>query len=194
MTARLLIADDEISIRQGLRDALLAHGYVIVGEALDGQQAVAMTRQLRPDLVLLDDKMPLLDGLEAATVISRESLAPVVLLTSSPSHEVIDRARRAGVFGYLIKPFRDTELMPHIEVVLARWNVYQKRRNEMIALRNRLDTRTEIDRAKALLIERHGLSEIEAFRRIQQLAMRTRKTMREVAQAILLTDQLADHS
>ncbi|MGC8799985.1 MAG: ANTAR domain-containing response regulator [Chloroflexus sp.] len=194
MTARLLIADDEISIWQGLRDALLAHGYVIVGEALDGQQAVAMTRQLRPDLVLLDDKMPLLDGLEAATVISRESLAPVVLLTSSPSHEVIDRARRAGVFGYLIKPFRDTELMPHIEVVLARWNVYQKRRNEMIALRNRLDTRTEIDRAKALLIERHGLSEIEAFRRIQQLAMRTRKTMREVAQAILLTDQLADHS
>ncbi len=194
MTARLLIADDEISIRQGLRDALLAHGYVIVGEAMDGQQAVAMTRQLRPDLVLLDDKMPLLDGLEAATVISRESLAPVVLLTSSLSHEMIDRARRAGVFGYLIKPLRDTELMPHIEVVLARWNVYQKRRNEMIALRNRLDTRTEIDRAKALLIERHGLSEIEAFRRIQQLAMRTRKTMREVAQAILLTDQLADHS
>ncbi|ACL25388.1 ANTAR domain-containing response regulator [Chloroflexus aggregans] len=194
MTARLLIADDEISIRQGLRDALLAHGYVIVGEAMDGQQAVAMTRQLRPDLVLLDDKMPLLDGLEAATVISRESLAPVVLLTSSPSHEVIDRARRAGVFGYLIKPFRDAELMPHIEVVLARWNVYQKCRNEMIALRNRLDTRTEIERAKALLIERYGLSETEAFRRIQQLAMRTRKTMREVAQAILLTNQLADHS
>ncbi|WP_298405110.1 response regulator [uncultured Chloroflexus sp.] len=191
MVARLLIADDESLIRMHLRETLFALGYVIVGEAADGQQAVAMARQTRPDLVLLDYKMPHLDGLEAATILCHEGIAPVILLTASTSRELAERARMAGVFGYLTKPFRDAELMPLIEVTLARWQVYQARRSEVIALRDRLETRKEIEQAKGVLMDLHGLSEAEAFRRIQQLAMRNRKTMREVAQAILLTRQLA---
>ncbi|GIV86381.1 MAG: Fis family transcriptional regulator [Chloroflexus sp.] len=191
MAARLLIADDEALIRFHLREVLLALGYLIVGEAADGQQAIALTRQMRPDLVLLDYKMPHLDGIEAATVLHNEGLAPVILLTASASRELAERARAAGVFGYLIKPFRDGELLPLIEVVLARWQAYQARRKEMLALRERLETRQEIEHAKHVLMEQHGLTEGEAFRRIQQLAMRNRKTMREVAQAILLTHQLS---
>ncbi|MCX7858698.1 MAG: response regulator [Chloroflexus sp.] len=191
MAARLLIADDESLIRMHLRETLLSLGYLIVGEAADGQQAVAMARQMRPDLVLLDYKMPHLDGLEAAKILCHEGLAPVILLTASASRELAERARMAGVFGYLIKPFRDAELMPIIEVTLARWQVYQARRNEVKALRERLETRKEIEQAKGVLMDLHGLTEAEAFRRIQQLAMRNRKTMREVAQAILLTRQLA---
>ncbi|MDW8405419.1 ANTAR domain-containing response regulator [Chloroflexus sp.] len=191
MAARLLIADDESLIRMHLRETLLSLGYLIVGEAADGQQAVAMARQMRPDLVLLDYKMPHLDGVEAAKILCHEGLAPVILLTASASRELAERARMAGVFGYLIKPFRDAELMPIIEVTLARWQVYQARRNEVKALRERLETRKEIEQAKGVLMDLHGLTEAEAFRRIQQLAMRNRKTMREVAQAILLTRQLA---
>jgi response regulator NasT len=191
MTARLLIADDEALIRFHIREVLLALGYLIVGEAADGQQAVAITRQVRPDLVLLDYKMPYLDGLEVATILHREGLAPVILLTASASRELAERARVAGVFGCLVKPFRDTDLLPLIEITLARWQDYQARRKEMLTLRDRLDTRKEIEQAKGILMNEQGLSEAEAFRRIQQLAMRNRKTMREVAQAILLTHQLS---
>ncbi len=191
MAARLLIADDESLIRLHLREMLLALGYLIVGEAADGQQAVAMVRHVRPDLVLLDYKMPQLDGLEAARIIHHEGLAPVILLTASASRELAERARAAGVFGYLIKPFRDAELLPMIEVTLAHWQAYQARRSEINNLRERLETRKEIEQAKGVLMDQHGLSEAEAFRRIQQLAMRNRKTMREVAQAILLTRQLS---
>ncbi|WP_298818902.1 ANTAR domain-containing response regulator [Chloroflexus sp.] len=192
MAARLLIADDESLIRMHLRETLQSLGYLIVGEAADGQQAVVMARQLRPDLVLLDYKMPQLDGLEAATILCHEEVAPVILLTASASRDLAARARMAGVFGYLIKPFRDAELMPLIEVTLARWQMYQARRNEVMALRDRIETRKEIEQAKGVLMEQHGLTEAEAFRRIQQMAMRNRKTMREVAQAILLTHQLSN--
>ncbi|MEF3274782.1 MAG: response regulator [Chloroflexus sp.] len=191
MAARILIADDESLIRIHLREILVSLGYLVVGEATDGQQAVVIARQVRPDLVLLDYKMPHLDGLEAATILHQEGLAPVILLTASASRDLAVRARMAGVFGYLIKPFRDVELMPLIEVTLARWQMYQARRNEIMALRDRIETRKEIEQAKGILMDQHGLTEAEAFRRIQQLAMRNRKTMREVAQAILLTRQLS---
>jgi two-component system, response regulator PdtaR len=191
MTTRLLIADDEPLIRMNLREGLQEQGYLIVGETGDGQSAVNLTRQLRPDLVLLDVKMPHMDGIAAAKVIAEEGLAPVLLLTAYSSRELVDEARAAGVLGYLVKPVRDTDLMPLIEVTLARWNEQTSRRRELGQLRDRLETRKLVDRAKGYLMDNQGLSESEAFRKIQQLAMNSRKTMREVAQAILLAQQIA---
>lgn len=191
MTTRLLIADDEPLIRMNLRETLQEQGYLVVGEAGDGQSAVNLTRQLRPELVILDVKMPHMDGITAAKEINAESLAPVLLLTAYSSRELVDSARAAGVLGYLIKPVRDAELMPLIEVTLARWAEQASRRKELDQLQDRLETRKLVDRAKGYLMDNQGLSEAEAFRRIQQLAMNSRKTMREVAQAILLAQQIA---
>jgi response regulator NasT len=191
MTTRLLIADDEPLIRMNLRESLQEQGYLVVGETGDGQSAVHLTRQLRPDLVLLDVKMPNLDGVGAARLIAEEQLAPVLLLTAYSSRELVEQAREAGVLGYLVKPVRDAELMPLIEVTLARWIEQADRRRELLQLRDRLETRKLVDRAKGYLMDHQGLSESEAFRRIQQLAMNSRKTMREVAQAILLAQQIA---
>lgn len=191
MTTRLLIADDEPLIRMNLRETLVDQGYLVVGETGDGQSAVNLTRQLRPDLVLLDVKMPNMDGIAAAKQITADALAPVLLLTAYSSRDLVDQARDAGVLGYLVKPVRDAELMPLIEVTLARWGEQQSRRRELTQLTDRLETRKLVDRAKGYLMDHQGLSESEAFRRIQQLAMNSRKTMREVAQAILLAQQIA---
>ncbi|NWF81011.1 MAG: response regulator [Chloroflexi bacterium] len=191
MTTRLLIADDEPLIRANLRETLQEQGYLVVGEVGDGQSAVNLTRQLRPELVLLDVKMPHMDGIMAATLINAERLAPVLLLTAYSSRELVEQARAAGVLGYLIKPVREAELMPLIEVTLARWTEQVRRHNELVQLKDRLETRKLVDRAKGYLMDNQGLSEAEAFRKIQQLAMNSRKTMREVAQAILLAQQLS---
>lgn len=190
MTTRILIADDEPLIRMNLRETLQEQGYLVVGEVGDGQSAVNLTRQLRPDLVLLDVKMPHMDGVAAAKVIVGEALAPVLLLTAYSSRELVDQAREAGVLGYLIKPVRDAELMPLIEVTIARWGEQVDRRKELSQLKDRLETRKLVERAKGALMDQQGLTESEAFRKIQQLAMNSRKTMREVAQAILLAQQL----
>jgi response regulator NasT len=190
MTTRILIADDEPLIRMNLRETLQEQGYLVVGEVGDGQSAVNLSRQLRPDLVILDVKMPNLDGVSAAKAIIAEGIAPVLLLTAYSSRELVDQARDAGVLGYLIKPVRDAELMPLIEVTIARWSEQEGRRKELTQLRDRLETRKLVERAKGCLMDQQGLSESEAFRKIQQLAMNSRKTMREVAQAILLTQQL----
>lgn len=190
MTTRILIADDEPLIRMNLRESLQDQGYLVVGEAGDGQSALSMTRQLRPDLALLDIKMPHLDGLTAAKTITDEGIAPVLLLTAYSSRELVAQARDAGVLGYLIKPIRDAELMPLIEVSLARWAEQSSRKKELGQLRLRIDSRKQIERAKGYLMDSQGLTEAEAFRRIQQLAMNTRKTMQEVAQAILLAQQI----
>lgn len=190
MMTRILIADDEPLIRMNLRETLQEQGYLVVGEVGDGQSAVNLTRQLRPDLVLLDIKMPHLDGIAAAKVITSEAIAPVLLLTAYSSRELVEGAREAGVLGYLIKPVRDAELMPLIEVTLARWTEQTSRRKELIQLKDRIETRKLVERAKGCLMDQQGLSESDAFRKIQQLAMNSRKTMREVAQAILLAQQL----
>jgi two-component system, response regulator PdtaR len=191
MTTRILIADDEPLIRMNLRETLQDQGYIVVGEVGDGQSAVNLTRQLRPDLALLDIKMPHLDGIAAARAIIAEAMAPVLLLTAYSSRELVAQAREAGVLGYLIKPVREAELMPLIEVTLARWSEQASRRKELAQLKDRIETRKLVERAKGALMDQQGLSEADAFRKIQQLAMNSRKTMREVAQAILLTQQLS---
>ncbi|MEI6778280.1 MAG: response regulator [Chloroflexales bacterium] len=191
METRILIADDEPLIRMNLRETLQEQGYLVIGEAGDGQSAVNITRQLRPDLVLLDVKMPHMDGLSAAKIIHDEALAPVLILTAYSSRDLVDQARDAGVRGYLIKPVRDAELMPLIEVTLARWSEQTVRKRELLQLRDRLESRKLIERAKGHLMDSQGINEAQAFRRIQQLAMNNRKTMRDVAQAIMLAQQIA---
>ncbi len=191
MTTRLIIADDDPLIRMNLREMLQEQGYLVVGETGDGLSAVNLTRQVRPELVLLDVKMPHMDGITAAKMIGDEHLAPVLLLTAYSSRELVEQARAAGVLGYLIKPVRDADLMPLIEVTVARWMERTQRRKELAQLQERLETRKLVDRAKGYLMDHQGLSEAEAFRKIQQLAMNSRKTMREVAQAILLARQLS---
>ncbi len=191
METRILIADDEPLIRMNLRETLQEQGYLVIGEAGDGQSAVNITRQLRPDLVLLDVKMPHMDGLAAAKIIHDEALAPVLMLTAYSSRDLVDQARDAGVRGYLIKPVRDAELMPLIEVTLARWSEQTGRKRELLQLRDRLESRKLIERAKGHLMDSQGINEAQAFRRIQQLAMNNRKTMRDVAQAIMLAQQIA---
>ncbi|MGB9632853.1 MAG: ANTAR domain-containing response regulator, partial [Chloroflexaceae bacterium] len=186
-----LIADDDPLIRMNLREMLQEQGYLVVGETGDGLSAVNLTRQVRPELVLLDVKMPHMDGITAAKMIGDEHLAPVLLLTAYSSRELVEQARAAGVLGYLLKPVRDAELMPLIEVTVARWMERVQRRKELAQLQERLETRKLVDRAKGYLMDHQGLSEAEAFRKIQQLAMNSRKTMREVAQAILLARQLS---
>lgn len=188
---RILIADDEPLIRMNLGETLKDLGYLVVAEVGDGLSAVNMARQLRPDLALLDVKMPRMDGIAAARVLHAESLAPVLLLTAYSSRELVVQAREVGVMGYLVKPIRETDLMPIIEVVRARWDERCSRQRELFDLRERLETRKVLERAKGYLMDSQGLREAEAFRKIQQLAMNSRKTMKEVAQAILLAQQIS---
>ena len=190
METRILIADDEPIIRLHLRETLVDLGYLVVGDVGDGVSALNLARQLRPDLVLLDVKMPRMDGITVARALRDETITPVLLLTAYSDRELVENASDAGVLGYLIKPFREAELMPLIEVTRARWLEHHERSQEAAILRDRLETRKTIERAKGYLMDSQNMSESEAFRRIQQLAMNSRKTMREVAQAILLTQQI----
>jgi two-component system, response regulator PdtaR len=188
--ARLLIADDEAIIRMNLRESLEELGYLVVGEASEGVSAVHMARQLRPDLALFDVKMPRMDGIAAAKTLYDEQIAPVLLLTAYSGPDLVAQARDAGVSGYLVKPFRAGELLPAIEIARIRWSERRSRRNELEQLQEQLETRKVIERAKGYLMDSQNLKEAEAFRKIQQLAMNSRKTMKEVAQAILLAQQL----
>jgi response regulator NasT len=165
-------------------------GYLVVGEAGDGVSVVNLARELRPDLVIMDIKMPKLDGIQAAKVLTEDKIAPVLLLTAYSDRELVDRAREAGVVNYIVKPFRDTELLPAIEIVLARYNEFREMDKQIVDLKDALETRKLVDRAKGVLMDTQGLKEHEAFRKIQQLSMNSRKSMREVAQAILLTAQI----
>jgi response regulator NasT len=188
--ARILIAEPDPILRATLREALENQGYLVVGETGDGGSTVTMARNIRPDLVLSDVDMPHTNGIELSRVIHQEGLAPVVLTTSQPTRDLTARASQAGVLGFLVKPVQESELMPVIEVVRARWHEYRSRTLELGRLKEQLETRTVIERAKGHLMDTHGLREAEAFRKIQKLAMNHRRTMKEVAQAILLAQQL----
>lgn len=187
---RVVIADDESIIRMDLREMLTGLGYLVVGEAGDGVSAVNLARELRPDLVIMDIKMPDLDGIAAAKILSEERISPVLLLTAFSQTELIEGAKDAGVVGYIVKPFRESELVPAIEVALARFREFRSLEKEATDLRDALETRKLVERAKGVLMDSQGLKEAEAFRKIQKLSMNTRKSMKEIAEAILLAHEV----
>lgn len=187
---RVVIADDESLIRMDLREMLTNLGYLVVGEVADGRSAVNQARELRPDVVIMDVKMPDMDGIEAAKVLTEERIAPVVLLSAYSQRDLVQRAREAGVVAYLVKPYREEELTPAIEVALARFAEFKDLQKQVADLTEALETRKLVDRAKGILMDKQGLSEAEAFRKIQKMSMDNRKAMKEVADAIILAHQV----
>lgn len=187
---RVVIADDESIIRMDLKALLEEMGHVVVGEAADGQKALELTRSLKPDVVLMDIKMPVMDGLDAAKIIAEEKIAPVVLLTAYSQKDLIERAKEAGVFGYLVKPFQESDLLPAIEIALSRYLEMQELESTVGDLENKLETRKLVDRAKGILMDKLSMSEQEAFRRIQQQSMNQRKSMREIAEALIIAHEI----
>jgi response regulator NasT len=167
-------------------------GYLVVGEVGDGRSAVNLARELKPDIVIMDIKMPDMDGIEAAKILTEEQVAPVLLLTAYGQKELVDRAKEAGVVGYLVKPFREADLAPAIEIAASRFNEFRVMRQEVQDLQYALETRKLVDRAKGILMDAHGLSESEAFRKIQKMSMNTRRAMKEVAEAIILAKQAGE--
>lgn len=188
-STRILLAEDEVIARMDLREMLENLGYSVVGEAGDGSAAVHLARELRPDLVIMDIKMPNMDGIAAARELRADYVAPVLLLTAYSDRDVVDRATDAGVMAYLVKPFAEAELTPSINVALARWREARQLRTDLEQAQESLETRKIVDRAKGVLMDSQGLKEAEAFRRIQRISMNSRKTMREVSEAILLTHE-----
>lgn len=191
---RIVIADDEPIILLDLRQMLEELGMSVVGEASDGAQAVEKVRALKPDLAILDVKMPEMDGIEAARILHEERLAPVVLLTAYSDTELIQRAKQAGVYGYIVKPFKQADLTPAIEVALARYQETRELELQVDDLKETLETRKIIERAKGILMDTYGLREQEAYRRIQVQSMNTRKSMREIAEAIIIAHTLQNPS
>ncbi len=187
--ARIVIAEDDEVTRKDLREMLEGLGYLVVGEARDGKSAVNLARELRPDIVIMDIKMPILDGIDAAKVLTEEQIAPVVLLTGYHDKSLVERAKEAGVIAYLVKPFSEADLEPAIEVALARFEEFRKLAQEVERLEDALETRKLVDRAKGILMDKQGLTEAEAFRKIQKMSMDTRRPMKEIAQAIIITHE-----
>ena len=187
---RIIIADDESLIRLDLREMLTHLGYEVIAEAGDGRTAVDLAKRLRPDLLIMDIQMPDLDGIAAAEELTRERVAPVVLLTAYSDQVLVERAREAGVVGYVVKPFREAELMPVIELCRARFEEFRTLEHEVGGLKDALETRKVVERAKGVLMEVHGMRESEAFHRIRKTSMDARKTMKEVAEAILLAHEM----
>ncbi len=183
---RILIADDEPIIRLDLKNMLESLGYSVSAEVGDGVKAVEAARTLNPDIVILDIKMPEMDGIDAAKIISDEKIAPVLLLTAYSQIDLINRAKEAGVYSYLVKPFKESDLVPAIEIAMSRWEEYLALEKEARDLEDKLETRKAVDRAKGILMDQYGLKEQEAFRRIQVQSMNTRKSMREIAEAIII--------
>jgi response regulator NasT len=186
---RVVVAEDESLIRLDIVETLRDSGYDVVGEAGDGEEAVRLVEELRPDLVVMDVKMPKLDGISAAERINKDHIAPVVLLTAFSQTELVERATEAGALAYVVKPFNQNDLLPAIEIALARHQQIVALEREVADLAERFETRKLVDRAKGLLTDKMGLSEPEAFRWIQKASMNRRLTMHEVAQAVV--EQLA---
>lgn len=185
-----MIADDDPIILLDLKQTLESLDYQVVGEATDGQKALELARLLKPDVCIFDVKMPKMDGIEAAEVVTDEGIAPVLLLTAFSDKELIDRAKEAGVYGYLIKPFQPSDLLPAIEVARSRFEENRQLEAEVTTLQEKLEARKLIDRAKGILMAETGITEVEAYRRIQLQSMNTRKTMKEVAEAIILAKEV----
>jgi response regulator NasT len=182
---RIVIAEDEALIRLDLKEMLEEEGYTVVGEAGDGETAVKLVEELKPDLAILDVKMPVLDGLSAAERIHEQHLAPVLMLTAFSQRELVDRARDAGAMAYIVKPFSKSDLVPAIEMAVSRYTEMRTLEEEIADLSQRLETRKLVDRAKSVLQTKFGLNEPAAFRWIQKTSMDRRMTMAAVAQAVI---------
>ncbi len=182
---RVVIAEDEALIRMDLAEMLVEEGYQVVAQAGDGESAVGLVEQHRPDLVVLDVKMPKLDGIAAAQRIASQRIAPVVILTAFSQRELVERARDAGAMAYLVKPFTKNDLVPAIEMAISRYAELQMLESEVADLTARLETRKLVDRAKGALQAQLDLSEPDAFRWIQKTAMDLRLSMRQVAEGVL---------
>jgi response regulator NasT len=182
----VLIAEDEALIRLDLAEMLVEEGYDVVGEAGDGETAVRLAEELKPDLVILDIKMPIMDGLAAAEKIADGRIAPVVILTAFSQRDLVERARAAGAMAYLVKPFQKSDLVPAIEIALSRFQEIYALESEVASLAERLETRKSVERAKGRLMTAYGMSEPQAFKWIQRTAMDHRMTMREVSERILV--------
>jgi response regulator NasT len=182
---KVLVVEDEALIRLDLTEMLTEEGYVVAGQAGDGEQAVELARRLRPDLVIMDIKMPKVDGIAAASTIVEERIAPVVMLTAFSQRDLIEQARDAGAMAYLVKPFARHELVPAIELAVSRFAERRVLEDEVATLSERLETRKLVDRAKGLLMARQQMTEPEAFRWIQRTAMDRRTTMKAVAEAVV---------
>ena len=191
---RVLIADDDPIIRLDLKQMLENLGYEVVAEGGDGQQALTMARDTKPDICILDVKMPHMDGIEVVKVLTEENISPAILLTAYSDQELVSRAKDAGVFAYLVKPFKPSDLPPAIEIARSRYEQNVRLSAEVGSLSERLEARKLVDRAKGILMDQHDLTESEAYRRIQQQSMNLRKTMREVAEAIILADSVSSAS
>ena len=185
---RVVVAEDESLIRMDIVEILRDNGFDVVGEAADGEAAVALAMELRPDLVIMDVKMPKMDGITAADKLNKEHIAPVVLLTAFSQKELVERATEAGALAYVVKPFTPNDLLPAIEIALSRWAQIVALENEVSDLSERFETRKIVDIAKGILNEKMGLTEPEAFRWIQKASMDRRLTMKDVA--VTIVDQL----
>ena len=182
---RVLIAEDEALIRLDLKEMLVEEGFDVVAEVADGASAVRLTRELRPDLVILDVKMPVMDGIAAAEEIANERLAAILILTAFSQRDLVEKARRAGAMAYLVKPFQKHDLLPAVEIAAGRFREMSGLEATVDDLQDRLEARKVVDKAKGLLMDHQSLSESEAFRLIQKQAMQRRETMKQVAEQII---------
>jgi len=187
---RVLIAEDEALIRLDLKEMLQEEGFEVVAEVADGASAVRLTRELTPDLVILDVKMPVMDGIQAAEEIAKDRLSAILILTAFSQRDLVEKARRAGAMAYLVKPFQKHDLLPAVEIAAGRFRELSGLEREVDDLQGRLDARKVVERAKGLLQEKQDLSEADAFRFVQRQAMERRQTMKQVAERII--EQLGD--
>ena len=182
---KILIADDESIIRMDLKEMLEDAGHTVLGEAADGLQAVDLARKLRPDLVIMDIKMPLLDGIAATKILTAEKIAPVLLLTAYSQKEIVDSAKNSGVLAYLVKPLREEQLFPAIEIAISRFREIKNLEEEINKLKNTLELRKVVEKAKGILMQVHSLTEEVAYKKLQQYCMVKRKTIKEVSLAVI---------
>lgn len=182
---KILLADDEAILRLDLREMLGDAGHEIVGEAANGEEAVELARKLKPDFIIMDVKMPVMDGLTAAKIIAEEEIAPVLLLTAYSQQDIVEKAKDAGVIAYLVKPVREEQLFPAMEIAASRFAELQQLNDELGKLKDSLETRKLLDRAKGILMTAHGMTEQEAYRKMQQFSMAKRITIKELAESII---------
>jgi two-component system, response regulator PdtaR len=182
---RVLIAEDEALIRLDLKEMLEEEGFEVVAEVADGASAVRLTRELTPDLVILDVKMPVMDGIQAAEEIAKDRLSAILILTAFSQRDLVEKARRAGAMAYLVKPFQKHDLLPAVEIAAGRFRELSGLEREVDDLQGRLEARKVVERAKGLLQEKQDMSEAESFRFVQRQAMERRQTMKQVAERII---------